>query len=253
MSEGISYQKGDKIKAVKSGGRSSNLDVRSRSYIGEGGNGVIDRVHIAFESGDRNREFVVKRYVGHKPTEKAEKAIRAYDMLKDAGLKNIPGTFRLIVPEKDSILMTNYNTASEVAFSMPQNKAKEAEGIKIDQVINLDEVIPKLDEDILRASESELIVHHDAYFVQVPRSGGAVAIKVFIVDLDGVSRIKGSSPTELYRENVSQLYRALTDALWGRFTHKKDYNEFRLKLTDWKDEAISTWHAWKKGVEESKR
>lgn len=195
----------------------------------------ISEVTSTIRQGENERdiELVIKKY--NKP-ENAEKALHLYQLAKEAHLK-VPPTYRLD-REHGDIVMTSYNTHDRVAITANDNRLaprpKHTSAIArmftqefaITNIQNFDRLMSDLEEQCKRASLHHILIPADAYFLIVPRSGGAVDADFVIGDLDALEQCHEEDSEEgieiLNRRNGDVFIRRVMKLYGGeKFVTKK--------------------------------
>ncbi len=201
--------------------------------------GNISRVSARVEKDGRFRErsLVLKRYKVSSPEylndaiRLRDEAVEVYGKLKEAGLENLPSTFRAV--DDVEILMEDYNINDNIAIA--HNKIKEVRDIKIESLTNFEKIIDDMFSDLVKASVKGIIITGDAYFVVIPKKGNHIEIKrVAIADLEMVhphnfqfrQLTSPKEVEEVYKDNVLEFAGVFAGLnLGGNFFVSEDYLE----------------------------
>lgn len=234
----------------------ADVEVEAAGKAGEGSFGIIDRVQVETASG-KTVGFVRKAFSKAKTVEDARKyarhSVEIYEELRKAGLKNIPATYRLLVPEggkeeeSTEVLMTDLETKETKIYSA---NPTPREKISIDSLDNLGEIIEALEPDLQKAARAGIYIAPDAYFLVGPKEGGSISARAVISDMDNVQKV-AVSPREVYANNAYTLWTGITELLSSRMRHVKEtYYEYFHMLEKWasRDAAYARFDAWKESI-----
>lgn len=152
----------------------------------------------------------------------------AFKLLKEAGVKHIPVTYRQV--GQTEILMTDYNRDDKVAVGGNDNEKEK--DLRIDSVSNLPELLSSIDEDIQRATSAGLNIYTDCYFLIVPKSGGETRVDFVIGDLGGIGEAVQEERPNLYSNNVKRVEYALLSFI-SLHVNEKLQKEYEQRVKEW--------------------
>lgn len=222
------HKKGDKADALKYTGTSSWIQRGGpEAPFGRGTAGAVAQETITVTHGGDQREVTLaaKSFKRKEGPDSLEASTNAYRLLKEAGVKHIPTTYRRL---GEQVLMTNYNHAGRVAISCNQNE--KAAGVRIDSIENLPQVLEALDADIQVATTNGLFIPSDSYFFLIPKIGERVPLDFVIGDLGGI-RLEPHFQHILNRLNTREAKSALAYVL--DLLPEKEKAECERQVHEW--------------------
>ncbi len=198
--------------------------------IGGSGGGVVVQEKVTVIHNEKTREvgLVAKSFKEITGPDSLESAMSAFRLLKEAGVKHIPVTYRQVGPTE--ILMTDYNRDDKVAVGGNYNE--KAKDLRIDSVSNLPELLSSINEDIRRATDAGINIYTDCYFLIVPKSGGETRVDFIIGDLGGIGEAIQEEKPDLYVNNVKRVEYALLSFISLHFNENLQ-KEYEQRVKEW--------------------
>ena len=198
--------------------------------IGGSGGGVVAQEKVTVVHNEKTREvdLVTKYFKQLTGPDSLESAMSAFKLLKEAGVKHIPVTYRQVGPTE--ILMTDYNRDDKIAVGGNDNE--KAKDLCINSVSNLPELLSSINEDIQRATDAGINIYTDCYFLIIPKSGEETRIDFVIGDLGGIGYANQDERSDLYSNNVKRVEYALLSFI-SLHVNKKLQKEYAQRIREW--------------------
>jgi len=197
--------------------------------IGEFGGVVMqEKITVVHDEKTRDVDLVTKYFKQPDGPDSLGSAMSAFKLLKRAGVKHIPVTYRQVGPTE--ILMTDYNRDDKVAVGGNDNE--KATDLHIDAVSNLSELLSSIGEDIQRATNAGINIYTDCYFFIIPKSGGEAQVDFVIGDLGGVGETTQDEKLDLYSNNVQRVEYALLSFIFLHVNEKLQ-KEYGQRIKEW--------------------
>jgi len=227
------HQPKEETEAKKYTGANSEIlrgEKRAPFGIGGSGGGVVAQEKITVVHNEKTREvdLVAKYFKELTGPDSLESAMSAFKLLKEAGVKHIPATYRQVGPTE--ILMTDYNRDDKVAVGGNDNE--KAKDLSIDSVSNLPELLSSINEDIKRATDAGINIYTDCYFLIVPKSGGETRVDFIIGDLGGIGEAVQDEKPNLYSNNVKRVEYALLSFI-SLHVNENLQKEYEQRVREW--------------------
>lgn len=198
--------------------------------IGGSGGGVVAQEKVTVVHNEKTREvdLVAKYFKQLTGPDSLESAMSAFKLLKEAGVKHIPVTYRQVGPTE--ILMTDYNRGDKVAVGGNDNE--KVEYSNINSISNFPGLLTSIDEDIQRTSDAGINIYTDCYFFIIPKSGGEAQVDFVIGDLGGIGHANQDEKADLYSNNVARAEYALLSFV-SLHVEEDRQEEYKQRVREW--------------------
>lgn len=195
------------VTLMHASGRSSQMTLRKKEKLGEGGHGNIYCVELNECPG---KLFAVKEFK-HDSEQSALNALHAWDLLRNARI-NTWQTFRL-VKETNDILMTYGKSDNEYLVSATDTSESKEMILRnggLSKIKNIFGSFKAAVRDIRNTGQNKIYLSHDAWYFLLKRKGNAMEIKrIFVGDYDRVQISDFTDETISIRIQIGNVYRLM--------------------------------------------
>lgn len=197
--------------------------------IGTLGLATQEKVTVTHATKKREIDLVAKYFTQNTGLDSLTSAMTAFKLLREAGVKHIPTTYRQAGPSE--VLMTDYNRDDKVAVG--GNRNERAEDLRVTSITNLPELLTSMSEDLQHATDAKISIFTDSYFFIIPISGGDATVDFVIGDLGGVGqRGKFDENRDWHEANIERAKFALKSFIFWHVVEERQA-EYEKQIQEW--------------------